>query len=60
MQDYFGNEPISGNRQLTIQDEHSKSVFYYDGKNVKDSEALHYMLCEVDPGEDYKVSFSNI
>lgn len=25
-----------------------------------DSEALHHMLCEIDPGEEYTVVFSNV
>lgn len=32
----------------------------FDSEKVKDSEALHTLLCEVDPGETYSIRFFNV
>jgi hypothetical protein len=31
---------------------------HYNGETIKDSEALHLGLCEVDPGDNYTVEFA--
>ncbi len=35
-------------------------VFGFDSERMKDSEALHYVLCMNSPSEDYSVSFRNL
>jgi len=43
-------EIIINNQQFT---------FMYKSSEMRDSEALHRLLCEVDPGDDYSARFYN-
>lgn len=36
-----------------------KSVWDFDSTKEKDSEALHRILCQIDPGDEYTVQFTN-
>jgi hypothetical protein len=46
-------------RRVSITTEYGVFEYIYNGKEVKDSEALHYLLCENDPGDNYTVQFQN-
>lgn len=35
-------------------------IYTYDPEETKDTEALKNLLCEVDPGEEYTISFKNV
>lgn len=47
-------------RRIIIRASHGGVLLenYYNGDVVKDSQALHYALCEIDPGDNYTVQFA--
>lgn len=48
------------NRVIVIQSEYGNWHMQFDSNSKKDSEALHELLCEVDPGDEYTIYFAMI
>ncbi len=48
-------------RQIVITNTitNEKWAMQFNPVNVSDSESLHYLLCDVDPGEVYTVAFTS-
>lgn len=45
-------------RAIIIIDNRESLYGLFDSLTMKDSEALHKMLCQYDPGEEYRVMFT--
>jgi len=48
------------NRIVVILSDEVSNSFQFDSNKLKDSEALHQLLCEIHPGDNYSVVFKNI
>ncbi len=44
---------------ITNSKTNEKFAMQFDANRIKDSEAMHHLLCFVDPGEEYTVKFTN-
>ncbi len=48
------------NRIVVILSEVESNSLQFDSNELKDSEALHQLLAEINPGDTYSVVFKNI
>lgn len=51
---------MANNRMITVENADVQWSVHFDSTLKKDSEALHEILCEIDPGAEYTVSFCDL